>query len=193
MKLGSTREAIHDALSWGWHQGESSMVQYLTYLTRIEKSIRKSEPCGDVMEAAFICAAINTIGIPGAWIKFAYGPTDLLTVQVGLARQLRDLFPLCGLKRHHRLNSLAMSTLEDMRLSTWNHHRSLPKELYCERIGTKVDHFARDWGEEHKLMIRKVIQWDREGVGQVSRMIHSLRGPTEPEDRPSEILKDIAT
>lgn len=191
MKLSSTQEAIHDALCWGWQQGESSMVQYLTYLTRIEKSIRATEPCGDFLEAAYICAAINTIGIPGGWLKFAYGPNDSTIIQTDLAWNL--LYPMGThtAKRHQRMLALAMTCLEDYRLGVWR-EQQIPIELYAERIGTHKDNFSRDWGKEQRLMFTKITSWDKEGLGQVSRMVKSLRGPTETEDRPSELLKDIA-
>lgn len=191
MKLSSTREAIHDALCWGWQQGQSSMVEYLTYLTRIEKSIKANTPCGDFLEAAFICAAINTIGTPGGWLKFAYGPNDSSVIQADLAWNL--LYPLGThtAKRHRRMLALAETSLEDYRLGVWR-ERQLPVELYCERMGTNKTHFARDWGKEQEAMFLTIRQWDKEGLGYVSRMVVSLRGPTELEDRPTEILKNIA-
>ena len=191
MKLSTTRQAIHDALTWGWQQGESSMVQYLTYLTRIEKTIKASEPCGDFLEAAFICAAINTIGVLGGWLKFAYGFRDAPVIQTDLAWHLLGPLGSHSAKRHRRLLSMAMTSLEDYRLRVWQ-ERQIPVELYCDRMGTIPNHFARDWGREHDLIMRNIGQWDKEGVGQISRMVHALRGPTDAEDRPSEILKDIA-
>jgi hypothetical protein len=191
MKLSTTRESIHDALCWGWQQGESSMVQYLTYLTRIEKSIRATQPCGDVLEAGFICAAINTIGVPGSWLKFAYGADDSGVIQADLAWNL--IYPLGShtAKRHRRMLSMAMTSLEDYRLGVWQ-EKQLPVELYCDRMGTSPNHFQRDWGKEHERMMGTIRLWDKEGLGQVSRMVHALRGPNEPEDRPSEVLRDIA-
>jgi hypothetical protein len=41
-------------------------------------------------------------------------------------------------------------------------------------------------------MFKQITRWDREGVGNVSRMVLSLKGPTDPEDRPSEVLKEIS-
>lgn len=191
MKLSTTREAIHDALCWGWQQGESSMVQYLTYLTRIEKSIKRGEPCGDFLEAGYICAAINTIGIQGGWLKFAYGAADVPTIQTDLAWNL--CYPLGShtAKRHRRLLAMAMTSLEDYRLGVWR-ERQIPVEVYCDRMGTSPNHFQRDWGREHEHMMKTIRLWDKEGIGQVSRMIQALRGPTDLEDRPSEVLKDIA-
>jgi hypothetical protein len=190
MKLSTTRQAIHDALAWGWQQGESSMVQYLTYLTRIEKSIRSSEPCGDFLEAAFICAAINTLGLIGGWLKFAYGHEDSPIIQTELAWNL--LYPLGSdtAKRHRKKLSLAMTSLEDYRLGYWQ-EKQIPIQLYAQRMEVCEDNFERDWGNAHRFMLKQIVKWDREGVGQVGRMVHALKGPNEPEDRPSEILKDI--
>lgn len=191
MKLGTTRQAIHDALCWGWQQGESSMVQYLTYLTRIEKSIRNHEPCGDVLEAAHICAAINTIGTPGGWLKFAYGYSDYPVIQGDLAWKLLYPFGQDTAKRHRKMFALAMTSLEDYRLGYWR-DKQLPVKLYAERMEVREGNFERDWGDMRRQMFDQIRKWDREGVGQVSRMVKSLRGPTEPEDSPTEILKDIA-
>jgi hypothetical protein len=190
MKLSSTRQAIHDALAWGWQQGESSMVQYLTYLTRIEKSIRSSEPCGDFLEAAFICAAINMLGTEGGWLKFAYGHEDSPIIQTDLGWHL--LYPLGATtaKRHRRMLSLAMTTLEDYRMGYWQ-EKQIPVQLYAERMGVYPDNFERDWGEIRRLMFKQIMRWDREGVGQVGRMVHALKGPNDPEDRPSKVLEDI--
>ena len=190
MKLGSTREAIHDALCWGWQQRQSSMVEYLTYLTRIEKSIRSSEPCGDFLEAAYICAAINTLGTSGGWLKFAYGHDDSQVIQADLAWHL--LYPLGShtARKHRKMLAMAQTALEDYRLGVWR-EKQIPIVVYAQRMDTNEDHFERDWGSDRCRMLKDIRQWDKEGIGQVSRMVHSLRGPTDFEDRPSEILEDL--
>jgi hypothetical protein len=190
MKLSTTRQAIHDALAWGWQQGESSMVQYLTYLTRIEKSIRRGEPCGDFLEAGFICAAVNILpGHIGGWLKFAYGPDDLTTVQDALASQLRfSLFPLSSSKKHARYFSLAQTAVEGYRLRVWE-HRDLPIKLYCDRMGIDEKNWVHNWHDHREKCLNAIKGWDREGVGQVSRMVQSLKGNNE--ERPSEVLKDL--
>ena len=191
MKLSSTRQAIHDALSWGWQQGESSMVQYLTYLTRIEKSIRRGEPCGDFLEAAYICAAINVLGTAGGWLKFAYGPQDSETVQTDLAWHL--LYPLGShtARQHRKMLALAMTALEDYRLGVWR-EKQIPICVYADRMETNEDHFERDWGRDRRAVLKAIQRWDKEGLGQVSRMVLSLIGPNEEEeDRPSNVLKDL--
>src|SRR3990167_6488432 len=192
MKLGSTRQAIHDSLCWGWQQGESAMVQYLTYLTRIDKSIRSNEPCGDFLEAAYICAAINTLPAHfGGWLKFAYGPDDLIVVQDALASKIRfDLFPLSSPKKHARYFSLASTALEGYRLRVWQ-ERDLPIELYCDRMGIDQKNWTHNWNEHKEKCSNCIRDWDKEGVGHVSRMVRSLRGPTDPENRPSEIIRDL--
>jgi hypothetical protein len=167
------------------------MVQYLTYLTRIEKSIRSSEPCGDFLEAAYICAVINTLGTMGGWLKFAYGHTDSPIIQTELAWNL--IYPLGSdtAKRHRKKLSLAMTALEDYRLGYWQ-EKQIPVQLYAERMGVYEHNFERDWGDKKRLMFKQITRWDREGVGNVSRMVLSLKGPTDPEDRPSEVLKEIS-
>lgn len=191
MKLSSTRQAIHDALCWGWQQRESSMVQYLTYLTRIEKSIRRGEPCGDFLEAGYICAAVNTLGTIGGWLKFAYGPQGSDVIQTDLAWHLIEPLGSQTARRHRKMLSLAMTALEDYRLGIWR-EKQIPIVVYAERMETNEDHFERDWGRERRIVIKTIGRWDKEGVGQVSRMVQSLMGPNDDfEDRPSEVLKDL--
>lgn len=191
MKLGSTRQAIHDALCWGYLQrSESSLVEYITYLTRIEKTIRAGAPCGDFLEAAYICAAVNTLSAAGGWLKFAYGSDDSETIQTALAGELRDMFPCKGVRKNQRLLELAKTSLEDFRFGVWR-EQTLKLGIYAERMGTSEDHFERDWGKTRRAMLKQIGMWDREGVGQVSRMVRALRGPTDVEDRPSEVLRDL--
>jgi hypothetical protein len=192
VKLTTTRQAIHDALSWGWQQGESSMVQYLTYLTKIEKSIKRGEPCGDFLEAGYICAAINTLPSHiGGWLKFAYGYEDSKIIQTALASKLRfDLFAMATAKKHNRLLALAETSLEDFRLRTWQ-YRELPNALYCERLGILQPNYYRDgWGNKQNRCLDLIKQWDREGVGQVSRMVRSLKGDSE--ETASQVLESLA-
>lgn len=194
MKISGTRQAIHDALAWGYLQrSEGSLVEYLTYLTRIQKSGGYSDPSADFLEAAYICAAIN--GLPnhvGGWLKFAYGPDekeyDLL--QSILASKLRfDLFPISSAKKHERLISMAMTSLEDYRLRL-RRNRDMPIAVYCERMKVQQPNFYRDgWGDKLDALLKVEREWDADGVGQVSRVVKSLRGDSD--ETATEALQDI--
>lgn len=193
MRLTTTRQAIHDALAWGYMQsGQSGMVEYLTYLTRIEKSIKRGEPCGDFLEAGYICAAINSLpGHIGGWLKFAYGPDDLKVVQSALASKLRfDLFPISNSKKHNRLLALAETSLEDFRLRTWQ-YRDLPMALYCERLDVFQANFYRDgWHDKQNDCLDTIKGWDKFGIGQISRMVRSLKGDNE--ESANQVLNALA-
>lgn len=193
MKLSTTRTAIHDALAWGYLQkGESGIVQYLTYLTKIEKSIGRGDPSGDFLEAAYICAAINTL--PGhlcGWLKFAYGPDeDNSLIQAALAAKLRNLFPICSVKKHVKLLALSSTGLEDYRLRL-RRNRDLPDIVYCESMSVPQPNFYRDgYGDKRDTVLGEIKLWDGSGVGQISRMVRALNGD-EGSISPSEVLEDI--
>lgn len=168
------------------------MGEYLVYLTKIEKSIYRGDPCVDFLEAAYICAAINTLTPRhlGGWLKFAYGPDDLKTVQSSLASTLRfGLFPVSNAKKHERLLNLCNTALEDYRLRV-HRNRTLPNVLYADRMGVHPEHWNRDWKDYQDKCIGEVISWDREGVGMLSSMVKALR---EGEHRPTEVLIEIAS
>lgn len=191
MNLSSTRQTIHDALSWGYLQIASNGLQeYLIYLTRIEKSIVNRDPV-DCLEAAYICAAINTIRPHlGGWLKYAYGPDDSGLVQTALASKLRfELFPIASVKKNARLFELANTGLEDYRLRV-RRYRELPIQVYAQRLGVHPEHWARDWSDKQDKCLDAIKLWDAEGVGQVSRMVKALRGENDDET-PSVVLKEL--
>jgi len=196
MKLGNTRQAIHDALAWGYLQtGLVGIGEYLVYLTRVEKSMTRKDTNVDFMEAGYVCAAINVLAPHlGGWLKFAYGPEDLALIQSILAAKLRfDLFPLGSAKRHIKLLSLSSVSLEDYRLRL-RRNREMPVTVYAERMNVNADNWARDeWQNKRDVCLKTIMNWDREGVGQVSRMVKSLRGENNDGERPSEILSDLRT
>lgn len=194
MNLSSTRQAIHDALAWGYLQtGLTGINEYLIYLTRVQKSLRQHDPNVDFMEAGYICAAINALDphLCG-WLRFAYGPQDLAVVQDALASKMRfDLFPISSPKKHVRLFSMAQTSLEDYRLRV-QRKRDLPIVIYAQRMGVDPDNWSRDgWGDKREKCLNTIVIWDKEGVGQVSRMVKSLRGNDDEGERPTEILNDL--
>jgi hypothetical protein len=197
MKLRSTRQAIHDALSWGqMHSTGSGFAEYLLYLTKIEKSIKNNDPCVDVVEVGYICAAINTLPPHiGGWLKFAYGESSSDLLQTILAAKLRfDLFPISSPKKHGQLLALASVSLEDYRLRLWR-NRDLPEAVYCERMEIFQANFNRDgWDDKKDACLDAIRPWDSEGVGQISRMVKALRGDDESEQpmSPTEVLKELA-
>lgn len=192
MKLGSTRQAIHDALCWGQLQRQSGLTEYLEYLTLIQKSVMPNNSAVDMIEAAYICAAIHSLDLHlGGWLTFAYAPEPSGVVQDALASKLRfDLFPMTSAKKHMRLFNLASVSLEDYRLRV-HLHRDLPSVVYAERVGVDECNWARDWREKQDKCLRAIGTWDKEGVGQVSRMVKSLRGEDDEGEQPSEILEDL--
>lgn len=194
MKLSSTRQAIHDALAWGYLQtGLTGINEYLVYLTRVQKSIRQHDPNVDFMEAGYICAAINTLEPHlGGWLKFAYGPEDLTLVQDALAAKLRfDLFPVSTPKKHSKLFSLAQTSLEDYRLRV-QRNRDLSIVIYAQRMGVDDSNWARDgWCDKLDRCFKTIVVWDKEGVGQVSRMVKSLRDNNDEGETPTEVLNDL--
>lgn len=193
MKLGSTRQAIHDALAWGYmQQGLSGMGEYLIYLTRIEKSISRNDPCVDFLEAAYICAAINLLkpGYLGGWLRFCYGPDDLSLIQGSIASQMRfSLFPISNPKKHERLLSMCNTAVEDYRLRV-HRGKSLPNAIYADRMKVHPEHWSRDWQHHQDKCLGEIRQWDAEAVGRVSTMIKALR---DGEFRPTEILLEMAS
>jgi hypothetical protein len=193
MKLSTTRQAIHDALAWGYLQtGIVGIVEFLVYLTRVEKSLSHRDQNVDFLEAAYICAAVNSLrDHVGGWLKFAYGPDEEGLIQDSLASKLRfDLFPISTARRHVRYFNLATTSLEDFRLRL-RRNRDLPIQVYSERLNVPQPNFYRDgWGDKKDLCLNRIRIWDREGVGQVSRMVKSLKGDSD--DSPTEILRDLA-
>src|SRR3990167_9258926 len=116
MKLGNPRQAIHDALALGYmKKANGGIVEYLTYLCKIQKSGYCLDSNADFLEAGYICAAIDRLGYVGGWLKFAYGPDgDADLLQSGLAAVLRfDLFPTSTHKKPVRLLSPAGLSLDD--------------------------------------------------------------------------------
>ncbi len=194
MKLRSTREAIHDALAWGHMQmGGNGLQEYLVYLTKIEKSIVDRQPCVDFLEAAYICASINMLPRHvGGWLKYAYGPDDNPLLQDILASKLRfDLFPMTTAKKHNKLLALSSASVEDYRLRV-RRNRDLPIVFYATKMGVDPDNWARDrWSEKRDCCHSAILNWDREGVGQVSRMVKSLRGETDEGENPTAILEEM--
>lgn len=193
MKLSSTRQAIHDALAWGFLQKESGLVDFLTYLTKIEKSHRPTNAAVDLVEAAYICAAIDSLKPHvGGWLKFAYGPEDLKVTQSVLASKLRfDLFPLTNAKRHVKLYALAETSLDDYRLRL-RRYRDMPIAVYCERLGVAQPNYYRDgWGDKQDRCLNEIKLWDKEGMGQVSRIRRALNGEND-EETASKILQEFA-
>jgi len=192
MKLGNTRDAIHDALAWGYLQKNNGFIEYMTYLAKIDKSGFSRDNTMDFLEAGYICAAINILpGHLGAWLKFSYGPEDSRTIQSMLASHLRfQLFPISNPKKHYRMIAIAETSLEGYRLRI-HQNRDLPLQIYAERSGVWPANWDRDGWEKRKDEIHDTIRnWDAEGVGQISRMVKALRGDLEGQ-RPAEVLSEL--
>lgn len=190
MRLSSTREAIHDALASGYlHQGGNSLVEFLTYQTRIEKSHVARDCCVDFLEAGFIRASIEQLEPSiGHWLKFCYGPDDSLALQRSLAGNLQSAMGLfASAKRKARLLVLAQTTLEGYRLRIWQ-QRDFTNDLYALRLGVNVTAWARDWGKAKENYLKKIRSWDIHGIAYVSRMVRALNGKSD--FTPSQILSE---
>lgn len=191
MNLKNTREAIHEAFTWGHTKKQSGLSEYLDYLTQIQKSGRdNNQSTAEFVEAAYILAAVSSLPPHiGGWLEFAYGFDDSQLIQLSLAARLRDLFRFRHARQNHRYLALAMSALEDQRIGYWQRRR-LPVVVYAERIGCDPDNFQRDFSRPLKKCTEEITGWDRDGIGQVSRVVRSLRG--ESDYQASEELADIA-
>lgn len=190
MRLTSTREAIHDALASGYlHQGGNSLVEFLTYETRIDKTESARDHNVDFLEAGYIRAAINQLDHSSAqWLKFCYGPDDSIGLQRVLAADLRrDWTPIISSKKRARLFVLAQATLEGYRLRIWQ-QRDFTNELYALRLGVCAAHWARDWAKAKDGYLKKIRSWDIHGISHISRMIRALNGKSDL--TPSEILSE---
>jgi hypothetical protein len=191
MKLTSTRQAIHDALSWGYLQkSENGIVEYLTYLCKIQKSQRQNDPNLDFMEVGYICAAIDTLSKPlRGWLEFCYGPEDSKSINIILGGYVWNMmFKISNAKRYAKQRALCECAVEDFRLGVMQ-HKTLPIQIYSDRMEVSESNFSRDWGDQRRQCLRVVQVWDTEAVGHASRMIKSLRGDSD--NRPSEVLRDL--
>jgi len=191
MRLGGTRQAISDALAWGYLQKQQGgIVEYLTYLCKIQKSHKQYDPNLDFLEAGYICAAIHALPDPlPCWLEFCYGPDDSKIIQGILSASLRfNLFPMSSARKHERLLRLTEAAVEDYRLGL-TVAKVFPVALYAERMGVNSDQFERDWGDKRRKALNAIKTWDMEGVGQVSRMVKALHGDSD--ERPHVLLKEL--
>lgn len=197
MNLTTTRKAIHDALCWGWMQKQSGIVEYLTYLARIDKSAKPSNSDLDLVEAAYIIAGINKLEPHiGGWLKFCYGPEHSLVIHGSLSSKLRfDLFPISSVKKHQRYLALASTAVEDYKLRQWQ-KRNLPDALYAARMDVYPSNFRRDWGRSLNQCLNKISAWDADGVGRISAVVKAMKGEAERGGMavgPTVVLEEISS
>lgn len=191
MRLNGTRQAISDALAWGYLQKQQGgIVEYLTYLCKIQKSHKQYDPNLDFLEAGYICAAIHALPGPlPCWLEFCYGPDDSKTIQTILSARLRfDLFPMSSARKHERLLRLTEAAIEDYRLGQ-TVTKVFHVALYAERMGVNADQFERDWGDKKRKALNAIRIWDMESVGQISRMVRALKGHSD--ERPHILLGEL--
>lgn len=191
MKLGSTRRAIHDALTWGYQQkGELGIVEWLKYLTKIEKSFRQDEwRTADFLEAGWILAAINCLRPEvGAWLRYCYG-VDNYESDLQIVATFLFMANFLGRKKIDRYQALCKCAVDDYR-SRIRIVKSMPAEAYVHAMQVNASHFARDWKDPKNLCLDQLKSIDSEGIARVSMMVKYLRGE-RPDGRENETLTDI--
>jgi len=179
MKLGATRQAIHDALTWAWRQKqEMGIVKWLTYLTKIESSFRTNDwQTADFLEIGWILAAINsqpphTIG----WLRWCYGADENQFDQQQIAVWLY-MHNFLGLPKPDRYRALCRCAVDDSRLRMRRQgEKSLPIEAYAHEMGMDPSHWARDWHRKQRVLFEQIGAIDSDGVGRISIVIRQLRG-----------------
>ena len=181
MKLGATRQAIHDALTWSYQQrGESGLVEYIKYMTKIEKTYRANngQMTADFLEAGWILAAVNNQKSHiAAWLRYCYGAIDnefdALSVSGWLFMEnYLGSAKGNGIDRHKELCRCAV---DDFRLRM-RRSKAMPSEAYASAMQVDSGNFARDWGKKRDTLIDQVQSLDFEGVGKVSIVVKQLRG-----------------
>ena len=185
MRFDSTRQAIHDALAWGYLKRESGLTEYLTYLCKIDKSGTTRDNCVDMLEAGYILAAISKLPPHiQSWIRFGYGYDDSRIIQSVVASYIRfHLWPISEAKKHERLIAMAKKATEDYRLRVWQ-NKQMPIIAYCQDMGVNEKNFKRDWGNRLDQCLDLLKLMDSDGVGRISPVVKALKGQAEVDGKP---------
>lgn len=193
MRLAGTRQAIHDALAWGWTQkGDMGFMEWVKYECRIARSVKQNNDyrIQDMTEAGYILAAISLQKAPiASWLTYCYGiedrEFDRLEVTCTLFESL--FLEVQSIRKLQRHRSLCEVAVDDYKLRV-RRTKHLPIEAYG--VGMKVDisHWSRDWRRKQDLCLDRLKSYDAMGVSQVSRIVRALR---EEEESASEILQEM--
>lgn len=187
MRLGATRQAIHDALTWSVQQkGESGLVEYMKYMTRVEKTFKANngQMTADFLEAGWILAAVNNQpNHVGAWLRYCYGAVDnefdLLSVAMWLFMEnYLGHAKGQGIERH---KELCRCSVDDYRLRM-RRSKPMPVEAYAQAMGVDSGNFARDWGKKRDTLVDQLQSVDIQGIAKVSIVVRQLKGHGEFEN-----------
>ena len=191
MTWTSTRQAIHDALAWGWlNRSDMGMLEHIKLHCRVQKSNTHNNNARiqDILEAGYILAAVREQApLVRAWLYFAYDITEHPHDRAEIACELFDQFFRGHIRANKisRYRALCEVSVDDYRLRILR-QKPLPIQVYTRSMKTHPDHFSRDWQEKRDKCLDRIASLDKEGIGNVSRMVKALRGASE--ERPSEIL-----
>jgi len=187
----STRHAIHDALAWGWlNRSDMGMLEHIKLHCRVQKSNTHNNNARiqDILEAGYILAAIrDQKPLVRSWLYFAYDISEHPHDRAEIACELFDQFFRGHIRadKISRYRALCEVSVDDYRLRILR-QKPLPIQVYTRTMKTHPDHFSRDWQEKRDKCLDSIASLDKEGIGNVSRMVKSLQGKSE--ERPSEIL-----
>lgn len=195
MNLNSTKQAIHDALTWEWKvKGDVGIVEWSKYLCRIQKSgtFDNNSKIQDSTEVGYILAAISKQKSPiPQWLHYAYGIENRDLDKHTLASHLFFKY-FHGVKpsKITRYQTFCILIVEDYKMRLQTHGaKKMPIVTYGKELGIDPNNWIRDWKHKWGQGIDELIRLDAEGIGTVSRVVKSLRGDSE--HSPSEILQSI--
>lgn len=192
MILKGTRQAIYDAMYWGWlKKGSMGMVEWSRYMCRIDRSVKQNNDdlIQDELEAGYILAAIDSCRpVVAAWLYFCHhnDAREADRQQVALTA-CYDCFGPINVKKLARHRKLCEVAVDDYRLRVWR-TKHMPAEVYAEAMGIDSSNFARDWHDKRGMALDYIKGLDAEGMGHVSRMVRALRGEG---DRPHAVLAEM--
>jgi len=187
----STRQAIHDALAGGWlNRSDMGILEHIQLHCRVQKSNTHNNNARiqDILETGYILAAIDQQRpLVKSWIYFAYDITERLHDRAEIACELFSQFFMGHIRANKisRYRALCEVSVDDYRLRI-RRQKPLPIQVYTRTMKVNPDNFARDWQGKRDKCLDSIASLDKEGIGNVSRMVKSLQGRSE--ERPSEIL-----
>jgi len=197
LNLNSTKVAIQDALAWEWRtKGDSGIVEFSKYLCKIQKSgtLDNNQKICDSMECGYILAAISKQKEPiPHWLHYVYGIENRDSDKLTLASHLFFKLFMGKIKRKYidRYQKFCEIIVDDYRVRViTNGAKKMPVETYAKELAIDPDNWIRDWENRWGKGIDELIRLDAEGIGNVSRMVKSLREP-ESEYSPGEILAQL--
>ena len=169
----------------GYMMGQTSMAEYLTYLSKIDKA-RDIGLWNFVhrVQHAKVLAEINAQRPPVAqWLNWAYGP-DIPQDRIdhrrtSLSCYLYDFLRIPPkIKLHFRNMTLCGCALDDYKVRLWQ-GKSLPNEYFSEKMNVNAKNFSRDWKAKLDICLENIKLLDNEGVIKVSVVVKEIRDSEE--------------